>query len=99
MSIGAWVGRVTLGERADESLFLGARRRTQHLCLRTCRKSRFHRAGLHRVVDIGPENQRFAPVAHRATWIGRLRRTEGAPSLTVVEGVSEAQTLVKIILR
>ena len=57
------------------------------------------RLGLHRVVDVGPERPRLAPVAHGAGGIGLLRRPKRAHGLAMVEGVGPAHALVEPALR
>jgi len=70
-------------------------------CLRALRQCGrlLHRAGVHRLVDVGAEYQRLTPDADRALRIPARGFGECTPGGFVVEAVGHAQALVEIALR
>ena len=54
--------------------------------------------GIHRHVDVRPQDQRLAEEAHRAVGIEALCLAEGASRLRVIEVGGEPQPLVKVFL-
>ena len=98
-AVGGRVGGVARRQRVDQRALL--RRRPLPQRLRALQRVERGRVGLrhHRHVDVGPEDERLAPVAHGAAGVDRLRGAEGALRLGVVEAERQPQPLVEVGLR
>ena len=101
LAIGFRIFRIAFGQRRDQRIcsqrsFCGSGER---LRLLDGREGGLHRFLRHRQIDVGAEHKRFAPKAHGAMRIEFLGLAESALRFGVIEGVSEPQPLIEIILR
>ena len=92
-------GDVALGERVDERALGVAAVRGALLRVRQVRVRLLQAIGRRRVVVVGAEGQRHAPVRHRRFGIERRGALERSKRLFVIEPVEKRQPFVEELLR